>query len=878
MTSDQVRKAFLDFFAEKEHKIIPSSSLIPKGDPTLLLTTAGMVQFKPYFLGEAKPPHPRLVSCQKCFRTTDIEAVGDSTHLTFFEMLGNFSVGDYFKKEAIGWAWEFVTQWLKLPKERLWVTIFLDDDESFGYWREVGVPEDRILRFDEKDNYWGPAGDSGPCGPCSEIHYDFGEDVGCGKPSCRPNCDCGRFSEIWNLVFTQYNQDKNGKRTPLPKPNIDTGMGLERTAAAVQNKPSVYEADIFVPLIKRIAELSGTNYGANDNNDNAIRVVAEHSRGIAFLIADGVIPSNEGRGYVLRRLLRRTSLFGRKLGLDKPFIDQMTEATIKLMEHIYPELKQRREFIQQVVESEEARFGETLSTGLELLGGIMEKASGKKEISGTDAFKLYDTYGFPVELTAEIAADNGFCVDLDGFEKEMDKQRERGRKAQVIKPIGIPSEEAVGTPEIKKEQVIGPVGIPSAEAVGTPGANTITFVGYGNLNCKSKILDLSADDKSVKTIKEGQEAVIILESTPFYGEMGGQVGDTGKIQSKSGRFLVTNTVNVPPDVIVHQGKVVEGSLTVGDKVEAIVDIERRGDIARNHTATHLLQFALRQVLGEHVQQRGSLVAPDRLRFDFSHLKALTEKQIAEVNRIINEKIRQNLKVYDENLAYKEAIEAGAIALFDEKYGDVVRVLKIGEPFISAELCGGTHVNATGEIGYFHITSESSIGAGLRRIEAVTGRGAEEYVGQRLSDSQKAAESLDAELDRERKRTLVLEKELARKTAESLLAQAEVIKGVNVLAAKIPSARMEILREMSDIIRDKLKSAIVVLGTIYQDKPAFLAVVTPDLVAKGYDAGKIVKQVAGVVGGSGGGKPGLAQAGGKDKKKLDEALKLVKSLI
>jgi len=855
MTSDQVRKAFLDFFKEKEHKIVPSSSLIPKGDPTLLLTTAGMVQFKPYFLGVEKPPNPRLVSCQKCFRTTDIEVVGDSTHLTFFEMLGNFSVGDYFKKEAISWAWEFVTQLLKLPKERLWVTIFLDDDESFGYWREVGVPEDRILRFDEKDNYWGPAGDSGPCGPCSEIHYDFGEDVGCGQPSCRPNCDCGRFSEIWNLVFTQYNQDKQGKRTPLPKPNIDTGMGLERTAAAVQNKPSVYQSDIFVPLIKRIAELSGKKYGVDDASDNAIRVVAEHSRGIAFLITDGVIPSNEGRGYVLRRLLRRTSLFGRRLGLDKPFIDRMTEAIIELMGHVYPELKQRREFIQQVVESEETRFGETLSMGLELLDGIMAKASGKKEISGTDAFKLYDTYGFPVELTAEIAADRGFSVDLAGFEKKMEKQKEKARASQKFEVKG------------------------GGGAIGIHGNLEVTpFVGYANLNCKSKILGLSADDKSVKTIKEGQETVIILESTPFYGEMGGQVGDTGEIICKSGKFLVTNTVNVPPDVIVHQGKVVEGSLTVGDEVEAIVDIERRGDIARNHTATHLLQLALRQVLGEHVQQRGSLVAPDRLRFDFSHLKALTEKQIAEVNRIVNEKIRQNLKVYDENLAYKEAIEAGAIALFDEKYGDTVRVLKIGEPILSAELCGGTHVNATGEIGLFRIISESSIGAGLRRIEAVTGRGAEEYVGQRLADSLKAAESLDAELDRERKKTLALEKELARKAAESLLAQAEVIKGVKVLAAKIPSARMEILREMSDIIRDKLKSAIVVLGTVHQDKPAFIAAVTPDLVAKGYDAGKIVKQVAGVAGGSGGGKPGLAQAGGKDKKKLDEALKLVKSLI
>jgi alanyl-tRNA synthetase len=862
MTSDQVRKAFLDFFEEKGHKIIPSSSLIPRGDPTLLLTTAGMVQFKPYFLGEASPPSPRLASCQKCFRTTDIESVGNPKHLTFFEMLGNFSVGDYFKKEAIGWAWEFVTEWLKLPKERLWITIFLDDDEAFGYWREVGVPEERILRFGEEDNFWGPAGDSGPCGPCSEIHYDFGKEVGCGKPSCGPNCDCGRFSEIWNLVFTQYNQDRQGNRTPLPKPNIDTGMGLERTAAVVQGKTSVYETDLFVPLIQKIAKLAGRKYGSDNNTDNAMRVIAEHSRGIAFLIADGVIPSNEGPGYVLRRVLRRTSLFGRRLGLDKTFLAATARTTIEKMGHVYPELKQRQDFILQVVESEEARFAETLSTGLELLDGIMAKAGGRKEISGTDAFKLYDTYGFPVELTQEIAADRGFSVDLKGFEREMEKQKEKARAARKVEPIELTLKPRSLNLTLRKPE----------------------FVGYDNLMYKTVIIGLSdykpTDEKSKPTLRRGQEAGLILQATPFYGEMGGQVGDTGEIRGPTGRFLVTNTVRsqAQPDVIVHQGKLVEGSLSVGDEVEAMVDEERRLDIARNHTATHLLQMALRQVLGEHVQQRGSLVAPDRLRFDFSHLKALTKEQIEEVNRIVNEKIRQNLEVYDEDLAYKKAMEEGAIALFDEKYGETVRVLKIGKPFISAELCGGTHVSATGEIGLFHIVSEGSIGAGLRRIEAITGRGAEEYFDERLSELQKAAEYLDAEVDKERKRVQALEKELAKKTAESLLAQAEVVKGVKVLVAKVPSSRLEILREMSDLLRDKLKSAIVVLGTVYENKPAFLAAVTPDLVAKGYDAGKIVKKVAEVAGGSGGGKPNLAQAGGKDKKKLDEALKLAKSLI
>jgi len=893
MTSDEIRAAFLSFFEEKGHKIIPSSSLIPRGDPTLLLTSAGMVQFKPYFLGEALPPSPRLASCQKCFRTTDIESVGDPSHLTFFEMLGNFSIGDYFKREAIDWAWEFVTQRLGLLPQRLWITIFLDDDESFGYWREVGVPEKRILRFGEKDNFWGPAGDSGPCGPCSEIHYDLGEEVGCGKSSCAPGCGCGRFSEIWNLVFTQYNQDKEGHRTLLPKPNIDTGMGLERTAAVVQGKTSVYETDLFVPLFECISKLAGKKYGSDKDDDNNMRVIAEHSRGIAFLIGDGVIPSNEGQGYVLRRLLRRTALFGRKLGLDEPFLAQTAKATIEQMGHTYPEIVQRRDFIIKVIELEEARFSETLSTGLELLDGIMEEVASKggNEISGEQAFKLYDTYGFPVELTTEIADDRGFSVDLEGFNKEMERQRERAQAAHKF--------------EIALKDTL------DLKAVVTVRKQVKPFVGYKNLKQKTKIVYLSLAEPQFKwlappesqPIQEGQEASLILETTPFYGEMGGQVGDAGEIFSKSGRFSVTNTTRVPPDIIVHQGYVTEGSLAVGDEVMAEVDAERRLDITRNHTATHLLQFALRQVLGMHVQQRGSLVAPDQFRFDFSHLTAVKKEEIQEVQHIINEKIRQNLRVYDEEIPYKKAIEEGAIALFDEKYGDVVRMVKIGEPVISAELCGGTHVASTGEVGLFHIVGESSIGAGLRRIEALTGRGAEAFIDERLSDLREIGQimetsraeiesvvlprmdrtisklsSLVTERDKERTRVQALERELAKKEAESLLSQTEVINGVTVLVARVLSLPMQSLREMSDFLRDRLKSAVVVLGTVYEDKPAFLAAVTPDLVARGYDAGEIVKQVAKVTGGSGGGKASLAQAGGKDKEKLDEALQLVKSLI
>jgi len=681
MTSDEIRAAFLSFFEGKGHKIIPSSSLIPKGDPTLLLTSAGMVQFKPYFLGEALPPNPRLASCQKCFRATDIESVGDPSHLTFFEMLGNFSVGDYFKQETISWAWEFVTQHLRLPPQRLWITIFLDDDESFRCWRKLGVPEERILRFGEEDNFWGPAGNSGPCGPCSEIYYDFGEEFGCGKPSCAPNCDCGRFSEIWNLVFTQYNQDKEGQRTLLPKPNIDTGMGLERTAAVMQGKTSIYETDLFAPLLECISKLVKVKYGSDDETDNTMRIIVEHSRGVTFLIADGVIPGNEGRGYVLRRLLRRAALFGRRLGLDKPFLAETAKTTIEQMGHIYPEIGQRRDFIIKVIELEEARFSETLSTGLELLDGIIEEATGKgrKRISGKQAFKLYDTYGFPIELTTEIATERGFSVDLDGFEKEMEKQRERARAARDVTIM-----------------------VPTASITVSAFAPTV-------LACNSTIIQLMVGNEALDRIREGQEASLILETTPFYGEMGGQVGDTGEIHSSTGRFLVTNTVRVPPDIIVHQGYVTEGSLAVGDEVEAMVDRERRLDIARNHTATHLLQSALRQVLGEHVQQRGSLVAPDRFRFDFSHLTAMTKEELQETQHIVNDKIRQNLAVYSEDIPCKKAIDEGAIALFDEKYGDIVRVVKIGEPVVSAELCGGTHVTSTGEIGFFQIIGESSIG-------------------------------------------------------------------------------------------------------------------------------------------------------------------------
>ncbi|MFA5308979.1 MAG: alanine--tRNA ligase [Dehalococcoidales bacterium] len=870
MNSDEIRSAFLKFFEEKGHKVIPSSSLIPKNDPTLLLTTAGVVQVQPFFLGQARPPALRLTSCQKCFRTTDIESVGDDRHLTFFEMLGNFSVGDYFKKEAIAWAWEFFTERMKLSPDNLWITIYLDDEESFRLWREIGVPEHKIVRFGREDNFWGPTGTTGPCGPSSEIHYDFGVDKGCGKSDCQPNCECGRFKEIWNLVFTQYFQDEQGNHTPLPRPNIDTGMGFERIVMVMAGQDNVYATDIFAALMDKVGGLTGKKYGANPEDDTAMRIVAEHGRSLAFLIADGVLPDNEGRGYVLRRLLRRAALFGRRLGMTKPFLAEIATTAIKQMNHIYPELKQRQSFIIKLITFEETRFEETLSTGLEILEQILAGKDGKNtaRIAGADAFKLYDTYGFPIELTREIVARSGFSVDMAGFEAEMQKQRERARASHKF-DVAL---------ELKDADKLD--------------LKATEFVGYTCLERQARIVKFLVDTRVADTVAAGQTASLVLDTSPFYAEMGGQLGDTGEIIGAGGRFRVTDTVRLPPDITIHQGHVVEGGFSAGEEVRAVVDMERRRDIQRNHTATHLLQAALRQVLGEHIQQRGSLVAPERLRFDFSHLAAMTPAEIKAVQRIVNDKIRQNLKVNDEQTAYKKAVESGAIALFDEKYGDVVRVLRIGDPAVSTELCGGTHAAYTGEIGYFHILSEGSIGAGLRRIEAVTGREAEAFIDRSLAGLSRVAQSLEAapenvpdklaallnELEAEKKRSLSLERDLARKEAETLLARAEEIKGIKVLAARISSDSQQVLREMADFLRDSLKSGIVVLGAVSGERPMFIATVTPDLVAKGYNAGDIVRQVSKVTGGGGGGKAGFAQAGGKDTNRLDEALALVKSLI
>ncbi len=872
MKSDEIRSFYLKFFEARGHKIIPSSSLIPYGDPTLLLTSAGMVQFKPYFTQKAIPPAPRLTSCQKCFRTTDMDSVGDATHCTFFEMLGNFSFGDYFKKEVIPWAWEYVTQYLKIPPSKLWVTVFRDDDEAYNIWRETGIPENRIVRLGEEDNFWGPAGNSGPCGPCTEIHYDLGEKHGCGRPDCKPGCDCNRYTEIWNLVFTQFNQDETGKRTNLPKPNIDTGMGLERVATIMQGKSSFYDSDLFAPLMQKVADLAGKKYGSDIVTDNAMRIVAEHSRSIAFLLADGVMPSKEGRGYVLRRLLRRAEFFGETLAHEKPFIVTVAEEVIRNMGHVYPELETNKKHILHVITLETDSFRKTLPVGRGMLENIIGKINAQKGqakiISGNDAFVLHDTHGFPIDLTKTIAAAHGFSVDMTGFEAEMDKQRERAKAAQ--------------------KYGVGGNATAAAEA-GLEGKPTV-FIGYYKTNTPATIVSLLSEGESVGIINEGQEASLVLDTTPFYAEMGGQVGDTGEIRSKSGRFAVTDTVKTALGIVVHRGKMLSGTLSTDEVVEAEVDYERRLDISRNHTATHLLQHALRQVLGKQIQQRGSLVTPDRLRFDFSHLVAMMPEEIQKVQHIVNDNIRRNMEVYAEEISYQKALEQGATALFDEKYGDKVHGLKIGKPPVSFELCGGTHINATGQIGFFYIVNESSIGSGLRRIEAVTGRGAEAYFEKLSHELQEIAQAVGATadtvkekvtdtiavLDAEKNQRLAIEKELARKVVETLVA--EDIKGVKIIAAQVPSLSPQVLRDMSDLLRERLKSGIIVLGTVFEDKPSFLAVVTQDLVSKGYNAGNIVREVAKVTGGSGGGKPTIAQAGGKDKRKIDEALQIVKNLV
>ncbi len=854
---------------------MPSAPLVPPGDPTLLFTSAGMVQFKPYFMGQTMPPHSRLTTVQKCFRTTDIESTGDSSHLTFFEMLGNFSVGDYFKSDAIPWAWEFVTKELNLNADRLWAAVYLDDDEAFDLWRQVGVPEERIRRYGEEHNYWF-SGEIGPCGPCSELHYDFGEEFGCGA-ECEPSHECGRFLEIWNLVFMSFYCDGE-KRTPLPSKNIDTGAGLERIASVLlfesdqwrdkSKVPSIYDTDLFQPVISQIEELSDKRYGVDEQTDRAMRIVAEHTRAVTFLIGDErtpVVPSNEERGYVARRLLRRAMYFaGSVLGLEKFGLDQVVRVIAETMKQAYPELARTGDIVMKTVDREGAAFSATLVRGSELLDAMLLENEATKVIAGSDAFRLHDTYGFPIELTREIAGQRGFTVDEAGFEEEMERQRTRARTA-----VG-------GTDAVAADA--------RYEALGVAPP---VFLGY-------EILEAEAQVVAVLDTENGA-AEILLAETPFYPEGGGQVGDRGEIVGPNGHVVVEDTQRVAERLIVHRGRVVQGRIAVGDAVTARVDAQHRADTMRNHTATHLLHAALRKVLGTHVRQAGSLVAPNHLRFDFTHSEAVTPEQLAEVERLVNAKVRENLEVRSRTTTFDEAMSEGVLAFFGEKYGQEVRVVEVNTvvPRFSAELCGGTHCHRTGDIGSVIITGESSIGAGMRRIEALSGRGAGEYarreqgalddIARKLSVPRDAVlakvEALIAEQEALRKRVEKLERSLASAPAtDQLIARAAQVDGVPVLAERLDTPSVEALRYYGDAVRKGMSSGVAVLGSVIDDRPQFIAIVSPDVIERGPKAGELLKRVAAVAGGGGGGRADMAQGGGKDPSKIEEALAIVPDVV
>ncbi|MGA9108938.1 MAG: alanine--tRNA ligase [Smithella sp.] len=875
-TGNEIRESFLKYFAGKGHTLVTSSSLIPKDDPTLLFTNAGMVQFKNSFLGLENRGYTRAASCQKCARAggkhNDLENVGvTARHHTFFEMLGNFSFGDYFKEEAIAWAWEYLIDVVKLPKEKLWITIFEDDNEAFEIWnKKMKVPHDRIVRMGEKSNFW-MMGETGPCGPCSEILYDQGNDTGCGRPECDVYCDCDRHLEIWNLVFTQFDRDESGKLTPLPKPNIDTGMGLERLTAVIQNKKSNYDTDLFAPIIRFVEKTAGIAYGKNADNDISVRVIADHSRAITFLIGDGITPSNEGRGYVLRRILRRAARHGKLLGINKPFLNQSAQVVIDMMKGVYPDLEEKASFITKMILNEERRFMETLDAGLRILNEETTALKKAKEsiLPGALVFKLYDTYGFPVDLTADIVRQDGFTLDNDGFEAEMKQQRERARGAW--KGSG---EEAIAECYLKASSS----GIISE------------FCGYEGTNISdAKVLAIFVDGNPADSVREGQKAEIVLDTTPFYGESGGQTGDTGYLEGAAFNFKIEDTKRPIDKFIVHAGDVLKGEIKAGAKAQLIVDEERRKAIAANHSGTHILQAALKAVLGDHIKQSGSLVNALRLRFDFTHFSKISDEELKRVETIANDMIRKNVPVKTEVCALEDALKTGATAVFDEKYGATVRIVKMGE--MSMELCGGTHVKQTGDIGLLKVVHESAIAAGVRRIEAVTGKEALTHVQKTEEELKKAAGLLKASplevFDRTEKilkQTRELEKEvevfkgkLAARESGDLLNQARVIGGVKVLAAQVNIADVKTLRDFGDKLRDRLESGIILLGSKAGEKALLLCMVTKDLAGK-YHAGNIIKELAPLVGGSGGGRPDMAQAGGTQPENLSEAIAYLEKLI
>ena len=875
-TGDAIRESFIKFFESKGHTRVASSSLIPKDDPTLLFTNAGMVQFKNAFLGLENRGYTRAVTCQKCARAggkhNDLENVGvTARHHTFFEMLGNFSFGDYFKEEAIAWAWEYLIDVVKLPKEKLWVTIFENDDEAFRIWHEkMKVPKDRIVRMGEKSNFW-MMGETGPCGPCSEILYDQGEGTGCGRPECDVYCDCDRHLEIWNNVFTQFDRDETGKLTPLAKPSIDTGMGLERLTAVIQGVKSNYDTDLFTPIIRFVEKTSGKTYGKNADNDVSIRVIADPSRAVTFLIGDGIMPANDGRGYVLRRILRRAARHGKMLGINKPFLNESAQVVIDMMKDTYPDLVEKASFITKVILNEEQRFMETLDAGLRILQEETAalKNAGKNVLPGALIFKLYDTFGFPTDLTADIVKHDGLTLDNEGFEAEMEQQRERARGAW--KGSG---EEAVAECYLKA----------SSSGIVTE------FCGYDTASKDAaRVTAIFVDGKPADLAREGQQAEIVLDATPFYGESGGQAGDTGYLEGQNFNFTVLDTKKPIDKFFVHKGIVRAGEIKIGSPAKLVIDQARRKAIAANHSGTHILQAALKAVLGDHIKQSGSQVTPERLRFDFTHFSKISDEEMQRVEDIANDIIRRNLDVQTEVCALEDALKTGATAVFDEKYGATVRIVKMGE--MSMELCGGTHVQRTGDIGLLKVLHESAIAAGVRRIEAVTGKEALAHLQNAESELKRTAGLFKAgslevydRTEKLLKHVRDLEKEIealkgniAAKDSGDLMSQAKEINGVKVLAAEVNIADAKTLRDFGDKLRDKMASGIILLGSRADDKALLLCMVTKDLASK-FHAGNIIKELAPLVGGKGGGRPDMAQAGGTQPENLSKVFPELEKLL
>lgn len=876
MTCDEIRRSYLRFFESKKHKIVPSDSLVPANDPSVLFTSAGMNQFKEQFMG-INISFKRATTCQKCLRTGDLDKVGKTAgHHTLFEMLGNFSFGDYFKKDAIIWAWEFMVSELKIPADRLWVSVYKDDDEAYDIWKnDIKIPEDKIKRYGAHDNFWPQNaiedGPDGPCGPCSEIFYDQGEDVGCRAKHCEPSCNCGRFVEVWNLVFTQFNRSGKNNLMPLKNKNIDTGMGLERIARVMQGVKTNFEADIFVPITDEIYKLAGRK-----KTDKVFRVnaIADHIRAITFMISDGVLPSNEERGYVARMLIRRAFRFGKELGIELPFLYKLVPSVARTMKEPYPELETMRENIADVILSEEKKFQNTLEEGVRVIEELVHdiKTAKKKAISGKDAFRLYDTYGFPLELTVEMAESKGLAVDKEGYEKEMELQRKTARTKSKMK-VSI-------FDDSRSENMIKKL---------SETLKATVFSGYSKFESEAKIVAMVKSGNKVKSAASGDRVEVILDKSPFYGEAGGQMGDSGEIFTRTGKAIVSDAKKAG-GLIVHIAEIVKGNLKAGAKVKAIVDKDSRLDIARNHTATHLLHYALREVLGKHVKQSGSLVARGRLRFDFSHFKGVDKRELDRVEDIVNSLIRENLKVKTEHLGQESARKKGAMALFGEKYGKKVRMVSIGE--CSKELCGGTHLEHTGQIGIFRISSESSIASGIRRIEAVTGRMAykslkndEELISDTMSvlkttkdNLVKTSEDLVLKIKNFEKEAVKSKNKNAAVNVDDMISSAADIDGVKIICGRVENVDIPALRNMTDDIKRKAGASVVVLGSGLEGKVSLVCSVSVEAVAKGANAGSIIKKIAQIVGGSGGGKPNFAQAGGKDITKLNEALSSALNIV